>query len=237
MLPLYALATPHPLPMNVPTPLHDLLPELAQDAELAAIFGRAQCLTLPPGQRVFEPGAACQNYLLVGRGQVRVQLLTAGGREVVLYHVGPGDSCVLTTSCLLGAAHYPAEGITATEVIAFALSAADFHHGLDSSAAFRRFVFGNLGRRLSEVIARMEQVVFAPIDARLAGSLLQLAGADTQLTVTHHDLAVELGTAREVVSRHLKRFEEHGWVSLGRGSIELLDRTALERVAALAEIG
>lgn len=218
--------------MNAPTQLHDLLPELAQDAELAAILGRAQCVHLPPGQRVFEPGAVCQNYLLVARGQVRVQLLTASGREVVLYHVGPGDSCVLTTSCLLGAARYPAEGITAGEVTALALAAADFHQGLDSSAVFRRFVFGNLGRRLSDVIARMEQVVFASIDARLAGSLLQLAGPDGRLAVTHHDLAVELGTAREVVSRHLKRFEEQGWVRLGRGSIELLDCAALRAQVA-----
>lgn len=218
--------------MNDPTILQALLPELARDAELGAILARANCVSLPAGQCVFQPGAVCQNYLLVARGEVRVQLLTAGGREVVLYHVGPGDSCVLTTSCLLGAAHYPAEGITVNEVTAFALSAADFHQGLDSSSAFRRFVFGNLGRRLSEVIARMEQVVFAPIDARLAGSLLQLAGAGDQLSATHHELAVELGTAREVVSRHLKRFEENGWVRLGRGSIALTDRAALVRLAA-----
>lgn len=218
--------------MNDLTLLQESLPALAQDAELTAILARAHSLTLPAGQTVFQPGTVCQNYLLVARGQVRVQLLTAGGREVVLYHVGPGDSCVLTTSCLLGAAHYPAEGVTATEVTAFALSAADFQHGLDSSAAFRRFVFGNLGRRLSEVIARMEQVVFAPIDTRLAGSLLQLAGAGTQIEATHHTLAVELGTAREVVSRHLKRFEEHGWVRLGRGSIDLLDCAALQRLAS-----
>lgn len=218
--------------MNASSTLHDLLPELAQDAELAAILGRAHCIALPAGQRVFEPGAVCQNYLLVARGHVRVQLLTSSGREVVLYHVGPGDACVLTTSCLLGAARYPAEGISASEVTAFALSAADFHHGLDTSTVFRRFVFGNLGRRLSDVIARMEQVVFAPIDARLAGCLLQAAGIDGRIAATHHELAVELGTAREVVSRHLKRFEEQGWVRLGRGRIELLDRAALLAQAA-----
>lgn len=218
--------------MDDPTPLHRLLPELAEDAELAATFARAQCVSLPAGQTVFQPGAACRNYLLVAHGEVRVQLLTAGGREVVLYHVGRGDSCVLTTSCLLGAAHYPAGGVTVGEVTALALSAADFQRGLDESAAFRRFVFGNLGRRLSEVIARMEQVVFAPIDARLADALLRLSGHDARLPATHQVLAVELGTVREVVSRHLKRFEEYGWVRLGRGHIELLDRPALQRLSA-----
>ena len=212
----------------------DLFPDLRTDTELDAVLMRAQRLTIPAGTRVFVPGSACQNYLLVGHGRVRVQLLTAGGREVVLYHVGEGDSCVLTTSCLLGATTYPAEGITETDVTAFTLSATDFNQGLDTSAAFRRFVFGNLGRRLTEVIARMEQVAFAPIDARLAGSLLTLAGHNLQLELTHQALAVELGSAREVVSRHLKRFEDHGWVRLGRGNIELLDRTALQELARLA---
>lgn len=209
----------------------ELFPEHQADAELDAVLACAQCQTLPAGLRVFSPGAACQNYLLVGRGRVRVQLLTAGGREVVLYHVGEGDSCVLTTSCLLGASTYPAEGITETEVTAFVLSAQDFNQGLDSSPAFRRFVFANLGKRLSEVIARMEQVAFAPIDARLASCLLTLSGQQQYLELTHQALAVELGSAREVVSRHLKHFEDQGWVRLGRGNIELLDRPALQELA------
>lgn len=213
---------------------HRLFPQLRSDGELDRVFASAQCLNLPAGMRVFEPGSACQNYLLVGTGRVRVQLLGASGREVVLYHVGEGDSCVLTTSCLLGATTYPAEGVTETAVSALALAAADFNRGLDSSAAFRRFVFGNLGRRLSEVIARMEQLAFVPIDARLAAALLRLADGAGVITATHQDLAVELGSAREVVSRHLKRFEEQGLVRLHRGSVELRDPAAL---AALARQG
>lgn len=218
--------------MNDSLQLHELLPELARETELAAVLAPAQRLDLPAGYTVFQPGVACRNYLLVARGEVRVQLLTSGGRELVLYHVGSGDSCILTTSCLLGAARYPAFGITLNEVTALALSAVDFQRGLDESAMFRHFVFSNLGRRLSDVIARMEQVAFAPIDARLANALLRLAAANARLTTTHQALAVELGTAREVVSRHLKRFEEHGWVRLGRGHVELLDRCALTRTAA-----
>jgi CRP/FNR family transcriptional regulator, anaerobic regulatory protein len=219
--------------MPTATNRHDLFPQLLSDSDLDQVLASAQCLTLPAGARVFEPGSVCQNYLLVGTGRVRVQLLSASGREIVLYHVGEGDSCVLTTSCLLGAATYPAEGIAETEVTALALSAADFNRGLDASAAFRRFVFGNLGRRLSEVIARMEQVAFVPIDARLADTLLRLADSTGQITATHQTLSVELGSAREVVSRHLKRFEDHGWVRLHRGSIEVVDRTAIAKLTRL----
>jgi CRP/FNR family transcriptional regulator len=210
-----------------------LFPELAADAELDALLSRAQQLILTAGTRVFAPGAACRNYLLVATGRVRVQLLTSGGREVVLYHVGAGESCVLTTSCLMGRTPYPAEGITETAVTAMALAVADFDQGLESSAAFRRLVFGNLGRRLAEVIARMEQVAFGPIDARLADSLLALAAQGNPLQLTHQALAVELGSAREVVSRHLKRFEDQGWVRLGRGSIELLNPIALQQLSRL----
>jgi CRP/FNR family transcriptional regulator len=214
-----------------PAPWSKFFPDTPRDAELDAIFSQANCLNLPAGVCVFAPESPCQDYLLVAEGSVRVQLLTASGREVVLYHVGAGESCVLTTACLLGAARYPAEGITDTDVTAIALSAKHFNQGLDRSPAFRRFVFGNLGQRLAEVIARMEEISFAPIDARLASALLRLGNAQGDIELTHQALAVELGSAREVVSRHLKRFSENGWVQLGRGSIEITDRAALLALA------
>lgn len=208
-----------------------LFPDLSADAGLDALMSCGQRLELPANTPVFAPGAPCRNYLLVAAGRVRVQLLTAGGREVVLYHVGAGESCVLTTSCLLGRTSYPAEGVTETAVTALALSAGDFDRGLDSSAAFRRLVFGNLGDRLTDVILRMEQVAFGPIDGRLAGSLLKLAAQTNPVQLTHQALALELGSAREVVSRHLKRFEDQGWVRLRRGSVELLDPVALTQLS------
>ena len=213
---------------------HALFPDLAADAGLDALLSCGQRLELPADTPVFAPGAPCRNYLLVATGRVRVQLLTAGGREVVLYHVGAGESCVLTTSCLLGRTSYPAEGITETMVTALALSAGDFDRGLDSSPAFRRLVFGNLGDRLTDVIVRMEQVAFGPIDGRLADSLLKLAAQTNPVQLTHQALALELGSAREVVSRHLKRFEDQGWVRLGRGSIELLNPSALRELSRLS---
>ena len=206
-------------------------PDAQPEAGIEELFNSAQLVTLPAGTPVFSNGGPCHNYLLVVHGDVRVQLLTEGGREVVLYHVRAGESCVLTTSCLLGAAHYPAEGITETEVTAVALPAAVFNKALDVSSAFRQRVFGNLGQRLAEVIVRMEQVAFAPLDRRLAEALLSLSEDGHTLAITHQALAVELGSAREVVSRHLKRFEEQGWVRLGRNSIEVLDRPALQRLA------
>lgn len=203
---------------------------LGADDALRATLRRADLVELPEDRRVFRPAMRCEAYLLVLEGRVRVQLTGEAGREVVLYRVVTGQSCVLTTSCLLGADTYPAEGITETPVRAFLMPVSRFHETLEHSPVFRRFVFANFGRRLAEVIQRMELITQLSIEERLARVLLHLRGGDGPLHQTHQALAAEMGSAREVVSRHLKRFEEQGWVRLGRGTIEILDADALSRL-------
>jgi CRP/FNR family transcriptional regulator len=208
-------------------------PELARcaDPPVADLLEHAATVTFPAKQRVLVPGSNCENYLLVASGSIRVQVLTDTGREVTLYHVNAGDACVLTTSCLLSGEQFPAEGITETEVIVFCVPASWFNQALDSSPVFRRFVFKKFGGRLSEVIARMEQVCSVSIDRRLAAVLQSKDAAEAPIATTHQELAAELGTAREVVSRHLKQFESNGWVVLGRGSIQVTAPDVLARVA------
>lgn len=156
--------------------------------------------------------------------------MSADGREVLLYHVRAGDSCVLTTSCLLGDNHYPAEGFTETDVSAFAIPAYVFHRCLAHSAFFRDFVFRSFSTRLADVMKRMESISFGSIDQKLAKALL--ANDARIISKTHHELALEMGSVREVVSRHLKRFESYGWLSLSRGSIQILNVDALQQVLA-----
>lgn len=185
-------------------------------------------IKLPAGQQVFYPGSVCSNYLLVLEGVVKVQLMSDSGREVLLYQVRSGDSCVLTTSCLLSGDRYPAEAITEDDVTAFAIGSQAFHRCIEQSPFFREFVFKNFSARLSKLIIRMESVVFETIDQRICKALLE-SGAET-ITKTHHELAYELGTAREVVSRHLKKLESYGWVSLTRGTISIANREALKNL-------
>lgn len=190
----------------------------------------AKQLNLPAGQMLFQPGGACGHYLLVLAGRVKVQIVTPSGREVLLYRVNAGHACILTTSCLLGANSYPAFGITETPVSALAIPAEDFHHAIGQSGFFRTFVFSGFAERLSRVIGRMEELLEGDIDRMLAKALLG-AARDGRVKMTHQDLAVAIGSAREVVSRHLKRFEEQGWVQLARGMIRLADADALRRLA------
>jgi CRP/FNR family transcriptional regulator, anaerobic regulatory protein len=192
------------------------------------LMSASSLLKLPAGKQVFYTGSVCENYLLVLDGVVKVQLMAADtGREILLYHVRSGDSCVLTTSCLLSGDSYPAEGIVETDVTAFAMSSFAFYRCMELSAFFREFVFKNFSLRLSNIIGRMESVVFETIDQRICKALL--SSGEKVIAKTHHELAYELGSAREVVSRHLKHFENLGWLSLKRGNIDILDREALSK--------
>ncbi len=215
------------------TLLHKYFATLVDSREpaLQQLLASAHIVRLQAAQPVFHAGAMCQNYLLVLKGSVCVYLTTITGRDVVLYHVGPGESCVITTSCLLGGNDYPAAGVTEEPTIALAISAQQFQQTLASSIDFRKLVFANLGERISQLIARIEAVTVGAIDQRLAEALLANARQTTTITTTHQQLAAELGTAREVVSRHLKQFSAHGWIRMRRGTVEIVDRAALAKLS------
>jgi CRP/FNR family transcriptional regulator len=213
-----------------------VLPELAAiDAAGAGSFlDQAREVRLPAQTTVFRQGDSCSHYLLVLEGGVKVLTRALNGREIVLYRLGAGDSCVLTTSCLFGNSHYPAEGITESAVTALTIPAATFQRALQDSAAFREFVFQSFSAHLASVISLVEEVAFGRLDSRLARHLLQHCDAEQVVRTTHQALATELGSAREVISRLLKELELQGMLEIQRGSIRILDRAALESLVARA---
>lgn len=219
---------------NWPEIFPELLPagHARVDPDVQSLLDTAQEVVLPAGTTVFRQGDECSNYLLVVAGQVRVMTRAENGREIVLYRLGSGDSCVLTTSCLFGHRRYPAEGITDTEVVAIAIPAELFQHTIRQSDAFRRFVFASFSKNLGYLITLVEEVAFGRLDIRLTRYLLDHAAADNRLRITHQELATELGSAREVISRRLKDLEQRGMLELGRGSILIRDPNGLEAVAS-----
>jgi CRP/FNR family transcriptional regulator len=203
--------------------LPDIPVELA-DARRVHVDERSQ---------VFRQGDPCENYYLVLEGCIRVYARAASGKEIVLYRVEPGDICVLTTSCMLSSSPYPAEGIAETAVTAIALPKSEFDRLIGTSEAFRGFVLSSFGNRLAGLVALVEQVALDSIGQRLARFLLERTDDGTRLlTLTHQDIATEIGSAREVVSRQLKNFESSGWVALGRGSLRVEDCMALRALAS-----
>ncbi len=207
-----------------------------RDPRWARVLAGARVLSLPAGTTVFRSGDPCHSYLLVLAGSVRVHTTAASGREIVLYRVAPGQSCVLTTTCLVGAERYPADGVTESEVRAASVPAALFQQALAEIAEFRSFVFASYAERVCRLIELLEEVAFGRMDARLAQCLLDRVTQEGRVTLTHQELAVELGTAREVVSRLLKELERRGWVGLRRSEISLRDPGALARLAAQGNV-
>ena len=205
-------------------------PELAalpaEDRRL--LEDHATTVNLPAGTTVFAPGLMAESFLLLLKGKIRVQQTSASGREIVLYRVGGGETCIMTTACLLANEFYSAEGITETEVTAVAISKEAFEEAIARSSGFRRLVFSQYSHRISDVMHVVEEVAFERLDKRLAARLLELASPEGALSITHQELAAELGTAREVIGRQLKELERRDFVSLSRGTILLKDRKMLE---------
>ncbi len=200
---------------------------------LEMLQGGAQVVSVPSGGMVFTVGAPCQNYLMVIDGSVRVQKTSESGREIVLYRVEPGQTCVLTTVCLLTNRDYDAEAIAESDVQAVAVSSSTFHDLMGLSGQFRQFVMSAYSIRMSELMALIDEVAFQRFDVRLSQHLLDRGEQGTPIATTHQQIASELGSAREVVSRQLKDFERRGLVKLGRGEIDLIDRMGLREVAGL----
>ncbi len=198
------------------------------------IIKQARETVIPANTVIFKQGDSCQNYFLVLEGSVKVLGRAENGREIVLYRVQRGQSCTLTVACLFANNKYPAEGITETEVKALLIPLATFNEGLQHSPDFRKQVFDSHSRRLSEIITLVEEISFGRIDVRLAKALIHYIDADMMIHITHQNLATELGSAREVISRQLKEFEHQGWVKLLRGNIKVLNIAALEQLAGTA---
>jgi len=210
-----------------------VLPDLEKsaDATTAQLLDNSSIISLPENSTVFQQGDACKNYLIVLDGKVQVFTRAENGREIVLYHLYQGDSCVLTTSCLFGNKNYPAEGKTKTAVTALAIPVDQFNIALQQSAAFRAMVFAAFSSHLSDLITLIEEVAFGRLDVRLTKHLLDNCNDKNVLTSTHQNIATELGSAREVISRQLKELESKGFIQINRGFIKIIDEAALQDIA------
>ncbi len=206
------------------------LMQLDQDTR-EQLLRKSQIISAPKGAVIFGPGKSPENMLFLLDGTVRVQQVSETGREILLYRITAGESCVLTTACLLAYEDYAAEGIAETAVRAAALPRAIFDELAASSPTFRNFVFTAFSKRITDLFHVIDEVAFQRIDVRLAQGLLDLAGQGDHLAVTHQQLAVDLGTAREVISRQMQEFQRRGWVRLARGTVDILDRDALRHLS------
>lgn len=189
-------------------------------ADLQFLESHSQKVKLPAQQFIFHEGDDCSKFLLVISGSVRVQKVSENGRMVTLYRVGDNGMCILTTSCLLGNQKYNAEGVTETPTEAFILSDANFRELMHKSSSFRESVFQSMSLRMSSLILKIDDIAFGQINHRIAKALLKFAHNGI-VEKTHQEIADEIGSAREVVSRHLKEFERKGLLISQRQTLKL----------------
>jgi CRP/FNR family transcriptional regulator len=189
---------------------------------------------LPEGAYFFHEGDRCDQVALVGAGNIRVYKTGETGREITLYHVRPGEGCLLNMLSVFRRVKTAGTALVETAVEAVVFPADTFRELVARSEAVRSFVFEMMAARLVHVLTLVEEITFRKMDMRLADFLLHRFAAapagDSIVSLTHEQIAAELGTAREVVSRLLKELERVGAIELARGQVKLCDKALLNKL-------
>lgn len=205
------------------------------DDEARRMLEALKPVHVPVRSTLFRPGDAAQSFVILLSGRIGVYLTGRNGRELLLYSVTPGETCVQTTLGVLGGAPYSGEAIAESDLVAVMVPPAIFERLMAQSPAFRAFVFKAFADRLGDLMFVLEQVAFVKVEQRLAHALLERANGEGLVALTHHELAVIIGTAREVVSRRLEALVSKGIVANERGEIRIIDRGELARMAQAAK--
>ncbi|MBQ4378374.1 MAG: Crp/Fnr family transcriptional regulator [Treponema sp.] len=178
------------------------------------------------GKLIHRSDGECRGVMAVVSGALRVYCVSEEGREVTLYRVEAGEVCILSASCLMDSIVFDVliEAVEETEVCLIPSQA--LHKVELENPLVELYIYKNATEKFSEVLWTIQQVLFMKIDQRIALALHdeRLRQKSDVLSITHEDLAKQIGSVREVVSKTLKYMEEEGVVRLGRGKIEVLDR-------------
>lgn len=200
----------------------------APDDFKAVFMQQAVKASLPAGATVCHQGNVCQQLPILLSGQARVYKLSESGKEITLYRIAPGESCVLTASCIMSNLSFPAIAETEEDVEALLIPSNTVADWFEQYPAWRQFVFEMISRRLSSILTVIEEVAFQRMDSRLANYLANNVNNENCIKTTHQHIADELGTAREVVTRLLKDLEADRKIELKRGLIRILDKEKLQ---------
>lgn len=175
---------------------------------------------------IMDENRNCSGVILVLSGIIRIYKLSEEGKEITLYRIGRGETCVLTVTCLLGTGDvpFPVAAVAEQESTVVFIPVDIFKKLFFSSPSVQKFIFTSMSAKFYSVLGLIENITFKRTSERLKDLLIsKTAGGAYPLYATHESIASELGTAREVISRLLKEMENNGIVSLSRGKI-LLNR-------------
>jgi CRP/FNR family transcriptional regulator len=198
-------------------------PKLTRDFQQAAFFAN-----IPTGSDVFLEGDRVDAIALLISGVVRVYKIGVTGREITLYRFGNGQSCILTANAILNQKTFPAVATVEKDAEAVMIPADIFREWIRRYDLWREFVFDLLSQRLVSVMEIVEEVAFQRMDVRVISFLVIHSRLTNPMQITHHEIAAELGSSREVISRLLEDLAQRGLVRSSRGEIEVLDLEGLQ---------
>ncbi|HIY31104.1 MAG TPA: Crp/Fnr family transcriptional regulator [Candidatus Mediterraneibacter avicola] len=185
------------------------------------------------GSLIYGGEKECLGLLLVSSGRLRAYIFSEDGREITLYRLVERDICLFSASCMINSIQF-AISIEAEKDTEFWLIPPDMYKKvMEDSAPLSNYTNQVMADRFSEVMWLIEQIMWKSVDRRLAGFLLEESALEESrmLMITHEKIANHMGTAREVVTRMLKYFQNEGLVALSRGKIEILDEKRLTEYA------
>jgi CRP/FNR family transcriptional regulator len=209
------------MPDNIP------LLSNAPDEFTTAFMQQASLAGLPSATTICHQGNRCQQLPILVSGQARVFKLSDSGKEITLYRITPGESCVLTASCIMSDLVFPAIAVTEQDIEVILIPASIVAEWFETFPVWRQFIFHMISLRLSSILTVIEEVAFQRMDIRLSRYLASAANDEGYLKTTHQQIADELGTAREVVTRLLKDLEADNAIEMSRGMIHILRRDRL----------
>ena len=189
-------------------------------ALVAELLSISHYKAFPKNTQIYSEGDSCSAIAFIVSGEIRVFKIGESGREITLYEIERGETCILNASCILSDMSYPANAVTAIDAELLLVPAMDFRGLLSHYEEMRDFVFTLLGQRLTSVMTLVEEVAFGRMDLRLL-EYIEEKSEDGKLNATHQKIANDLGTSREVVSRLLKEFERQGKIILSRNLIQI----------------
>lgn len=202
------------------------------DEEKQFVKERVVVRDFSKGEMVHGYGSSCLGTAYVLDGELRVFILSEDGREITLFRLGKGASCVLSASCIIKQITFETHMVAESDCRLLVLGSAAFDRLSERNIYVKCFLYEVAAERFSSVMWAMQQILFLKMDRRLATFLLAQydKSGDKTIHMTHEQIAVQISSAREVVARMLKRFEADGLVSLGRGAIILKDIQSLRKI-------
>jgi CRP/FNR family transcriptional regulator len=185
------------------------------------------------GELIYSKDQECLGMIKILHGSVRAFMLSEEGREIVLYRIQRGEVDVLSASCVVDQIRFETQMIAQTDCQILIIPALCLAVLKENNLALKCFILEKLGERFSDVMLLMESMLFSRLDSRVARALLdqlKKTGSRT-LFLTHAQLASDLNSSREVISRILKEMEKNDMITLERGRITVKDLPSLQSLA------